>query len=124
MANSTKALIKALQEGLAPRGAKAEFLRATGLSPSSLAGYMSGDNSPSIDQLDRIAGALGIESWELLKPADTQPAPSRDSLLAGILTRVPAIHDDQLRALFNIVDGFVRDNAETEVPKQLARKKN
>lgn len=113
MANSTKALVKALETALAPRGAKAEFLRKTGMSPSSLAGYLKGENAASIDQLDRIADALGVDPWELLKPPNTpelqktgpKPVTSPPTSLLGEAVRILAgLDEHELRTVMPYIE--------------------
>lgn len=119
-------LAKNLKELRKARGLTQEGLaEASGMTSTNVAHIETNRVWPSPNSISAIAAALGVSEAALFTAATADAAaPTRDSLLAGILTRVPALHDDQLRALFNIVDGFARDNAETEVPKQLARKKN
>lgn len=50
------------------RGEKARIREKTGFSGSQIDGYFTGDTGASIDQLDRLAEALEIEPWELIKP--------------------------------------------------------
>lgn len=124
---SSKVFRDRLAKALEGHGARSEFCRKTGIARSGLERWLEGEGTVSLESLDRAAKGLGLAPWELLKPAASAAnpaAPTRDSLIVGIITRIPRLHDDQLRALFNIVDGFDRDNAETKVPEQLSRKKN
>lgn len=52
------------------RGEKARIREKTGFSGSQIEGYFTGDTGASIDQLDRLAEALEIEPWDLIKPAN------------------------------------------------------
>lgn len=68
MANSSELLQKALREATNRRGDIADLARKAGLKPPQMQRYISGDHVPSLDNLDRIASALGKEAWELIKP--------------------------------------------------------
>lgn len=99
MANSTKHLAKALEDLFQSRGrgTKADLMKKTGMSPSVLAGYLKAENSPSLDQVDRIADYFEISPWELLKPEGAQPTPSAAEALAAA-----ASSDPTLRAILAI----------------------
>lgn len=61
------------------RGAKAEIRKKTGFSGSQLDRYISGESDLGVEQLDRLAEALGIQPWELIKPDGTMPTPAPES---------------------------------------------
>lgn len=65
---SRKSLSNFLNDRCKERGEKARIREKTGFSGSQIDGYFTGDTGASIDQLDRLAEALEIEPWELIKP--------------------------------------------------------
>jgi transcriptional regulator with XRE-family HTH domain len=61
-------LKKKLSSATRARGVKADIRRQGGFSGSQLDGYINGTASPVLEQLDRLAAALGVEAWELIRP--------------------------------------------------------
>ena len=46
---------------------------AAGISQSYLSAVLRGESSPSLRTLDKVAGALGVEAWELICERDSPP---------------------------------------------------
>ena len=44
-----------------------ELSKMTGITNANISNMIHGKTSPNLDTLERIATALGVESWELLK---------------------------------------------------------
>lgn len=89
MSNALEQLRKRLNLFCQKRGAKAEIRAKTGFSASQLDRYISGETVPGVDQLEKIAEALGVQPWELIKPEAALPTPQPnpptvDALLAVI----------------------------------------
>ena len=61
-------LRKRMNEKLAPHGAVSEFCRVTGFSRQGVDKWLGGETIPSMDKIDKIAEALGLQPWELIKP--------------------------------------------------------
>ena len=47
-----------------------ELAKLTGITNANISNMLHGKTSPNLDTLERIAAALGVESWELLKEKD------------------------------------------------------
>lgn len=47
-----------------------ELAKRIGMSRVSISNMIAGRQSPPVDTLDKIADALGVEAWELLKSPD------------------------------------------------------
>lgn len=47
-----------------------ELAKLTGITNANISNMLHGKTSPNLDTLERIATALGVESWELLKEKD------------------------------------------------------
>lgn len=51
-------------------GSHLQFLKASGVYPSTLYHYLEGRRTPTLDMAERLANEAGAELWELLAPAD------------------------------------------------------
>lgn len=51
-------------------GSNLQFLKASGIHPSTLYNYLEGRRTPTLDMAERLANEAGVELWELLAPAD------------------------------------------------------
>lgn len=51
-------------------GSQMKLAAATGLSQSTLSEMLSGNHGhePTLDRIERVAMALGVDTWELLRP--------------------------------------------------------
>jgi transcriptional regulator with XRE-family HTH domain len=65
-------------------GRIAEVVRKTGLSRRVLEKWRDGESSPSIENLERLADALGVQPWELIKPDGAQPTKQEVPLPEGV----------------------------------------
>lgn len=74
MGNSWELLRKRLLLLRDHHGAVAEFCRKTGLNRQTVENWLDGKSAAGIENLDRIAGALGREPWQLLAPTGTPGA--------------------------------------------------
>jgi transcriptional regulator with XRE-family HTH domain len=74
MTNSAKTLEDLLNRAKETRGFIAELSQKTGIKGPQLQRYITGKNVPGLDILDRIAKALGIDPWELIKPPGAEIA--------------------------------------------------
>lgn len=99
MNKSADLAIKKLKKLLEPRGAKADFCRKTGIARSLLDIYLAGGSRPGLDQIDKFAEALGIQSWELIKPDGAIPTPAQESPTVESLTKIIAEQEKRIQAL-------------------------
>ncbi len=72
MSQSAKHLLNLLRAATKPYGSISELARKAALKPPQLQRYLSGETSPSLETLDRLAEALGIHPWEMIKPTQTE----------------------------------------------------
>lgn len=47
-----------------------ELSKSTGITNANISNMIHGKTSPNLDTIERIAKALGVDAWELLKDAD------------------------------------------------------
>lgn len=97
--NSPKALIRYLSSRLSEHGARADFCRKSGISRAALEFWLASDRIPRLDQLDRIAAALGVQPWELLKPEEALPTPPKPTPTVEGLTDVIKSQEKEIEAL-------------------------
>lgn len=77
----------------------------TGISRSSIQGWIKGENSPNLEQVQRIAAALGRTVGELLTGELAPPSlDERKLLLVEAVLR--ASKEDEVRAIEGIVAGL------------------
>lgn len=55
------------------RGFKADLARRMGMGKSALQNYFDNNRTPGLDMIDKIAAALGVQAWELIKPSNAWP---------------------------------------------------
>lgn len=96
MSKSAKVFQNYLKSWAEDRGFIADFARKMRVKPPIFYRYMSGETKPSLEQLDRIADALELQPWELIKPDGALPtkAPTEEELLAMLKKR-----DTQIKEL-------------------------
>ncbi len=75
MSNTLDLLIKRLKPDLSEHGAVSKFCRKTGFSRTAVDKWLKGMSAPTVDSLDQIAEALGIQPWELIRPEGALPTP-------------------------------------------------
>ena len=85
------------------RGEKARIRREAKLSGSQLDNYISMTQVPGIDQLDKIASALGVAPWDLINPESEVP----DESLRKIISNWTALNENQQRILVNTALAFI-----------------
>jgi transcriptional regulator with XRE-family HTH domain len=90
---------KKLATALGGYGAKSEFSRKTGISRTVLDRWLSGDNSPTLETLERAAQGLGLQSWELIKPDAALPTPQPENPDTEALASVIAKQAARIKAL-------------------------
>lgn len=49
-----------------------ELSKMTGITNANISNMIHGKTSPNLDTIERIAKALGVDAWELLKDADAE----------------------------------------------------
>jgi transcriptional regulator with XRE-family HTH domain len=98
MSKASESFRKRLRIALEPRGASAEFRRKTGFAPGSIINWLEKGQTPTIDNLDRVAEALGATPSELLKP-EGKPIP------ADILEALGKANDDALTSVRVVLRG-------------------
>lgn len=84
MGKSTQLLAKIIEKELAPYGRRKELAKLSGLSGSQLDRYSRAESSPSLDNLDALAQALGIPAWQLIKPDPPALSPHQREILTLI----------------------------------------
>lgn len=56
-------------------GAVAEFCRKAGFNRQTVENWLDGKSAPGMENIDRIADALGVEAWRLIMPAGEEAVP-------------------------------------------------
>lgn len=86
------------------RGFKADLARKMGIHSSLIQAYLDGTTTPGIDQIDRFAEALGLQTWELIKPDNAiatpmKKEPGNAELLAALVELQAKVQElEQLKA--------------------------
>lgn len=93
MNNSTQLFSKRLTERTSKRGDLKLFADSMGVQAASLHKYLKAETSPSLDTLDKFAGAMGIEPWRLIHPSEKPPVSAE---------KYEALEQEQARALKEI----------------------
>ncbi len=71
---SSKSLSLFLNSAIADgKTTKTQIARAAKISRSILDAYFEGTSAPTLDSLDRIAAALGMQAWEIIQPGGATP---------------------------------------------------
>lgn len=92
MTKSAQLFLYRLARALEPHGAIAEFCRNTGFGRSSVQNWLERGQTPTIENLDRVAEGLGTTAWELLKPEEpAMPAPKPEPTNADLLEEIRAL---------------------------------
>lgn len=74
MSKSFELLQKRLLTEAKSHGRIANIARETGVSRVTLDRWIAGESIPSLENLDRVAAALGENPWDLLKPVNNPVA--------------------------------------------------
>lgn len=103
---SREAFRKALERAVEPHGAVSRLARESGLSRATIDKWLRDESTPTLDNLDAVAGALGVIPWELIKPeragAEASQPPERldgAEALRSLLALLPTMKEPELRAL-------------------------
>lgn len=78
---------------------QADLAEAAGMAQPAINRYLTGKTEPGFDAICRLAAAMKCQPWQLLKPSDAKESP----LIAAIVTALPALDDEKLRAVLAIV---------------------
>ena len=100
MSNALEILVKNLNLFFEERGTASEISRKTGISTPSLSNISSGKINPTVETIDKIAQALNLKAWELLKPTDDKN--SYDSRIKNLPQHLREMVD-------NILDSLEKD---------------
>ena len=100
MINSLIYLQKNFEKSFSKRGTASEISRKTGIATGDVSNIVSGKTIPSIGTLDKIANALNLKTWELLKPPDDKN--SYDSRIKNLPQHLREMVD-------NILDSLEKD---------------
>lgn len=107
MSDSAALLLDKLRAAVEPHGALAEFCRRSGFARRTVENWLNGTTIPTT-ALDAIAAGLDTTPSALLaesKPLRlVAPADTRLALFGGIVSRVAAFDESQLRFLLPYVD--------------------
>lgn len=106
---------------------QAEVARAAGMSPQQLNDTLSGVD-PKFSTVVRIAKALGLELWELLKPAERAqeaispqspptPSDSRRALFLEVVSHLDQVDERALKVLHGMLTG----NPAIQAPARLKK---
>lgn len=79
--------------------------QASGLPPGSLSRFERGRTTPSIETLERIAGALGMSVAALI--ADEEPAAAIRPELQGLLVRLRDRPEPTIRRVVRVVEALL-----------------
>lgn len=75
MYRSPELLAKALNLALSSHGSIADFCKKAGFTYPTVQHWRNLERSPTLENLDRIAMALGVQPWELIKPYGAEATP-------------------------------------------------
>lgn len=117
MSKASEIFASSLNRELSGYGSIAKFCRDTGFSRNAVEAWLSGDSSPTVANLDRIAEALDLEPWELIKPEGADQERAVEALgqaaaaltglspaRAAILAALPALDDAEVHAILGIIE--------------------
>jgi transcriptional regulator with XRE-family HTH domain len=91
-------LKKAIESG---QITKEEIKKSAGFSGSQLNRYIEGESEPGIDAVDRIADALKVKPWDLIKP------PEATNAEAEILTKLAHLSPKGRGIVLNLIDDLL-----------------
>ena len=100
MTKLAKVFAKNLSRLLEERGAKSDLARMLGVTPAQITHYTNGSQSPNLETLEQIAGALRVRVQDLLEDKGSDAAASK----AEISRAYDLVRED-LKKKF-VADGF------------------
>lgn len=110
-----KTLSKRLSDGLAPRGSRADLIRKSGISGQTIDRWLTGENTPDLDQLEAAAAALGRDPIDLLFPGELPKPivmpPSKDQAIDAAIQILESArtHPDRLSNVKRELLAVIRD---------------
>jgi transcriptional regulator with XRE-family HTH domain len=120
MSKALNYLAKNLELALSVRNmTQKELCSKIGIDPSQLGRWIHGRNTPGIDQIEKIADALGVSTSSLL--TDPESAEDRISPQVELAEEVEDLTEGQARAVLAIVRNLLKANDEAR--KKLAEQK-
>jgi len=107
-----------LKSAFESRGARADFVRKTGIAQNTVYLWTTGERIPDLDQVELAAEALGTTPASILftdRPASTV----KDPTLRELITRIASMEEDELSALLDHVR-IVSDVMSGQLPNKLS----
>lgn len=101
MSKSSETFINFLKGALLGHGAVSEFCRKSGFARPTVDRWLKGENSPTLENLERIAAILDKPVPEMLSPS--YAFGKSDPILRELFSRLLAMEQDQLEALLTHV---------------------
>lgn len=84
------------------RVSKSELCRGADITRPTLDRWLSGESSPTLENLERLANALSIGVWEFLRPEQAKPSGNTDEsrllVLGALIAALAPLEEDELRA--------------------------
>jgi transcriptional regulator with XRE-family HTH domain len=82
-------------------------------------------SAPTVDTLERIAGALDTTPWQLLQPEGAKPSPDPDLARLALIGRITVVHRraspaDKLQALLDFAESLA-DPPPAKLPSDPAK---
>lgn len=103
MSKMSQAFKSAIESAFSERGARAEFLRRSGISQNTVHLWQKGERVPDLDQAEVAAKALGRPPQEILFPEDQElPTAWRE-----IIRRVGSVDESQVNAVVAGIQGIL-----------------
>lgn len=104
MTKATETLAKYLKKALDKHGAKAELARKSGVHPNSIDSYVDLKTSPTLEQIERMANALGVQPWELIRPNGASPTAEFSPALIDLMRRIAKLSPAHLSLIIKAVE--------------------
>lgn len=92
MTKATEILANYLKKALDRHGAKAELARKSGVHPNSIDSYLELKTSPTLEQVEKMASALGIQVWEVFKPDSATPTQEFTPEIVALMRRIAKLN--------------------------------
>jgi transcriptional regulator with XRE-family HTH domain len=107
--NAAEIFKKRFADAMAPRGSRADFARKTGMSRTGIDAYISGESTPSIASLDRIADALDTTPQALIAPSEEPPP---NPVYSTVVKKIDKLPSHMLTALNIFLDSLISSAAQ------------
>lgn len=100
ISKSLKALNKKVETATSAHGSKTPFAQKAEVSLAQIDTYLKGKSSPTLEVVDRLADALGLETWQAVNGDPNPPVPyvrytsevqKRDARIAELERQVDAL---------------------------------